>query len=115
MRTRTTRTPLRAIARIGAVLSVSAASVLLVATPGYADTATVSPARGPSGGGNTIVLTNPTTNFTGSPAVLFHYTTCPASYASNVTPVAGASTPFALTAGTVRASTVAIQSDAKKL
>lgn len=96
----------RPLARIGLVTAVAATTTLVgLATPALAaDTLTsVIPSRGPSGGGNTIVLTTPGANYTGTPNVQFSWTTCGASVAA-ASPAASATTPFALTAGVVDAA-----------
>ncbi|MBM2621595.1 IPT/TIG domain-containing protein [Actinoplanes sp. LDG1-06] len=91
------KTPLRVKAvRLGAVVGVSAAAVLFTATPSWAaaETATVAPTFGPSGGGNSVTLSGPSplvdgTNafVQGTTAVVFAgAATCPTTYG---TPTAG--------------------------
>jgi len=60
MRTRSMRSRFRTPVRMGVVLGLVAAGLVGVSSPAFAanDASTVSPAKGPSGGGNTIIATN---------------------------------------------------------
>ncbi len=60
MRTRSIRSRSRTPVRIGVVLALTAAGLFGLASPALAanDASTISPAKGPSGGGNTIIATN---------------------------------------------------------
>jgi len=123
MRTWKTGSRLRAATRVGAVLSLAAGAVLVAATPSYATPpdpiVTVSPTKGPSGGGNTMVLTTSggadfgTTGQT-TLGVQFSYNACSATYIAGVTP---AGTGTTLSAGVVSAvtSVVGTSPDLKKL
>ncbi|MCM4083771.1 beta strand repeat-containing protein [Paractinoplanes hotanensis] len=96
---------------------MAATTVVGLATPSYAigDVLTsVVPARGPSGGGNTIVLTTPGADYTASPSVQFSWTTCADSSPAAADPAANATAPYALTAGIVNA-TPTILGNAKQL
>lgn len=107
-----TRPGIRTTWRIGLVVGVAAASIAGFAAPAFAaDALTVTPARGPSGGGNTIAVTTAGAAFTTTPpSVAFSYNACPASWPATTAPAAAATSPFALTAGFVKAATVAINS-----
>jgi hypothetical protein len=98
--------------RIGTVATVAAAAVLGVATPSWAtvDTATLSSASGPSGGGNTLAISvpaNPNNPFNqGDDMVVFSAgATCPdpmgSSLGTNLTVAAGAVTVISQTKLTV--------------
>src|SRR5689334_20596929 len=85
MRTRSTRSRFRTSVRIGIVLGMAAAGLVGISSPALAanDATTVSPAKGPSGGGNTIIATNTAgANWVASTTYYpeFSATTCGSAY-----------------------------------